>query len=71
MKVGDLVTWKLDVHNDKVSLEYGVIIGYGAFGRKKEFVWVKFTNGQHSHKQRTLCKVDHLIPIEDIKPNRT
>jgi len=71
MKVGDLVTWKLDVHNDKVSLEYGVIIGYGAFGRKKEFVWVKFTNGQHSHKQRTLCKVDHLIPIEDIKQKRT
>jgi len=71
MQVGDLVTWKSDVLNDKVPLEYGVIIGYGAFGRKKEFVWVKFTNGQHSHKQRTLCKVDHLVLVEDIKQKRT
>ena len=71
MKVGDLVTWKSDVLNDKVALEYGVIIGYGAFGKKKEFVWVKFTNGQHAHKRRTLCKVDHLVLVEDIKQKRT
>jgi len=71
MKVGDLVTWKSDVLNDKVPLEYGVIIGYGAFGKKKEFVWVKFTNGQHAHKRRTLCKVDHILLVEDIKQKRT
>ena len=71
MNIGDLVTWKSNVLNNDL-LEYGVVIDtYGNIERNNRYVWVKFTNGQHSHKQRTFCRVDHLMLVEDIKQKRT
>ena len=70
MNIGDLVTWKLDVYNDKAILEYGVVIGYfnGKTSlRDNKCVWVKFASGQHSHRQRTLCAIQQLVLTEDIK----
>ncbi len=74
MNIGDLVTWKSDILNNKVNLEMGIIIGI--FRGKTSLsnnrcVWVKFGNGQHSHRERTLCSIDHLLLIEDIKQKRT
>jgi len=72
MQIGDLVTWKSDVLNDKVPLEYGVIIGiFRSSKRNNRCVWVKFGNGQHAHRDRTLCSIDHLVLVEDIKQKRT
>jgi len=72
MKIGDLVTWKLDVVNNSISLEYGVIIGeHVAYRRMDRHIWVKFINGDHSHKARTLCNAEHLVLVEDIKQKRT
>ena len=71
MNIGDLVTWKSDILNDK-SLEYGVVIDiFRSSKRNNRCVWVKFGNGQHAYRERTLCSIDHLILVEDIKPKRT
>ena len=74
MSIGDLVTWILDVVNDNAPLEYGVVIGYfngKTSYRKNACVWVKFGNGQHAHRERTLCAIEHLVLVEDIKQKRT
>ena len=74
MTVGDLVTWRLDTISNKVPLEMGVVIGYfngKTSYRKNACVWVKFANGQHSHRDRTLCAVQQLVLVEDIKQKRT
>ena len=72
MNIGDLVTWKLDVVSDKVPLEYGVVIGIFRSSKKNnKCVWVKFANGQHSHRERTLCAITQLVLVEDIKQKRT
>ena len=73
MNIGDLVTWKLDVYNDKAILEYGVVIGYfdGKTDRRNACVWVKFASGQHSHRDRTLCAIQQLVLAKDIKQKRT
>ena len=73
MQVGDLVTWVLDVINDKAPLEYGVVVGHfnGSYRSPKACVWVKFANGQHSHRERTLCAIAQLVLVEDIKQKRT
>jgi hypothetical protein len=70
MNIGDLVTWKLDIVNEKVPLEYGVVIGY--FNGKSTFtrqacVWVKFASGQHAHRERTLCAIQQLVVVEGTK----
>ena len=71
MQIGDLVTWKSDILNNK-PLEYGVVIDiFRSSKRNNRCVWVKFGNGQHAHRERTLCSIDHLILVEDIKPKRT
>ena len=69
MQVGDLVTWKLDTINNKAPLEYGVVIGHfnGKSYKRNECVWVKFVNGQHAHRERTLCAIQQLVVVEDIK----
>ena len=72
MNIGDLVTWKSDILNDTMPLEYGVVIGeHKAYRRMDRHIWVKFINGDHSHKARTLCNINHLVLVEDIKPKRT
>ena len=72
MQVGSLVTWKLDVVNDKAPLEYGVVIGhFKGRGRKQACVWVKFASGQHAWRERTLCAIAQLVLVEDIKQKRT
>ena len=74
MQVGDLVTWVLDVINDKAPLEYGVVVGHfngKTSGGKNKCVWVKFANGQHAHRERTLCAIAQLVLAEDIKQKRT
>ena len=67
MKVGDLVTWKVDVlHGDK--LEYGVVIGHARqVGKRIDLLWVKFLNGDKSHRKKCLCNIQHLVLVEDIK----
>lgn len=70
MNIGDLVTWRIDTIYDKsVPLEYGVVIGHfkGKGYRRNECVWVKFANGQHSHRERTLCAVQQLVVVEGTK----
>ena len=74
MNTGDLVTWRLDVYSKKAHLEYGVVIGY--FNGKTSLqnnkcVWVKFVNGQHSHREKTLCAIEQLLLVKDIKQKRT
>ena len=74
MNIGDLVTWKLDKINNKAPLVMGVVIGYfngKTSYRKNQCVWVKFANGQHSHRERTLCAVQQLVLVEGIKQKRT
>ena len=74
MNIGDLVTWKLDIYNNKAILEYGVVIGYfngKTSYRKNACVWVKFSNGQHSHRVKTLCAIEQLVLAKDIKQKRT
>lgn len=67
MNIGDLVTWKVDTINNKAPLEYGVIIEYfRGKAKSKGCVWVKFVNGQHSHRARTLCVIQQLIVVKDI-----
>ena len=70
MNIGDLVTWKLKTINTSIPLEYGVVIGY--FKGKTSYdknacVWVKFANGQHSHRERTLCAIRQLVVVEGKK----
>ncbi len=67
MQIGDLVTWKIDViHGDK--LQYGVIIGHARkVGKSIDLLWVKFLNGNRSHRKKTLCNIQHLVLVEDIK----
>ena len=68
MNTGDLVTWKLDVYTDKAPLEYGVIIGVARkVDRTIDLLWVKFVNGQHSHKAKTLCNIGHLILVDEVQ----
>ena len=70
MQIGDLVTWKVDTINNKAPLEYGVIIGYfkGKTSYKsKGCVWVKFANGRHSHRAKTLCVIQQLVALKDIE----
>ena len=69
MQIGDLVTWKSDVLNNKVDLEMGIVIGHfrGKSNHFNRCVWVNFTNGQHAHRDRTLCSIDHIVLVEDIK----
>ena len=70
MQVGDLVTWKLDTINNNVPLEYGVIIGYfkgNTSYKSKGCVWVKFVNGEHSHRAKTLCVIQQLVVVEGTK----
>ena len=70
MNIGDLVTWKLDTINNNVPLEYGVVIGYfngKTSYRRNACVWVKFANGQHSHRERTLCAIQQLVVVEGTK----
>ena len=74
MNIGDLVTWKLGMYDMNVPFEMGVVIGY--FNGKTNYrrnacVWVKFANGQHSHRERTLCAIQQLVLVEDIKQKRT
>jgi hypothetical protein len=72
MKIGDLVTWRNATIENSIEIEYGVIIGeHVAYRRMDRHMWVKFIVGKHSHKSRTLCKIEHLILVEDIKQNRT
>lgn len=74
MNIGDLVTWKLDVINNNAPLVYGVVIGYfnGKTSlRSNQCVWVKFASGQHAWRERTLCAVQQLVLVEDIKQKRT
>ena len=67
MKTGDLVTWKLDVYSDKTPLEMGIVIRYSITnGKYDKCVWVKFVNGQHSHREKTLCGITNLVLVEDI-----
>lgn len=68
MNIGDLVTWKLDVYSDIATLEYGVVIGVARKVDKTiDLLWVKFTNGQHSHRAKTLCNIDHLILVDEVR----
>ena len=70
MNIGDLVTWKLDVINNNVPLVYGVVIGYfngKTSYRRNACVWVKFVNGQHAHREKTLCAIQQLVLVEGIK----
>ena len=73
MQVGDLVTWKSDVLDNKVDLEMGIVIGryIGKSIHYNRCVWVNFANGQHAHRDRTLCSIDHIVLVEDIKQKRT
>tara|TARA_A100001515_G_C4408225_1_gene156207 strand:- start:168 stop:392 length:225 start_codon:yes stop_codon:yes gene_type:complete len=74
MNIGDLVTWKLDVYNNKAILEYGIVIGYfngKTSYRRNACVWVKFASGQHSHREKTLCAIEQLVLAKDIKQKRT
>jgi len=74
MNIGDLVTWVLDVINNNAPLEYGVVIGHfngRSGGRRNKCVWVKFANGQHAHREKTLCAIAQLVLVEDIKQKRT
>ena len=69
MQVGDLVTWKLLTINTSIPLEHGVVIGHfnGKSYRKNECVWVKFVNGQHAHRERTLCAIAQLVLVKGTK----
>ena len=70
MNIGDLVTWRLDVYSNKAHLEYGIVIGYfnGKTSlRDNKCVWVKFANGQHSHRAKTLCATQQLVVVEGTK----
>lgn len=68
MQVGDLVTWKLDTYDNNIPLEIGVVVGdQTTFKRRKKCVWVKFINGQHSHRKKTLCRESQLVLVEEIK----
>ena len=74
MNIGDLVTWKLDMINNNVPLEMGIVIGHfngKTSARHNKCVWVKFANGQHSHRVKTLCAIQQLAVVEDIKQKRT
>ena len=74
MQIGNLVTWKSDVLNNKVDLEMGIVIGHfmgKTSMRNNRCVWVNFTNGQHAHRNKTLCSIDHIVLVEDIKQKRT
>ena len=70
MQIGDLVTWKEQAHSGK-EMDIGIVIdlfnGNRDFTSKRKLAWVKFTNGQHSHRERTLCAIEHLLLVEDIK----
>ena len=70
MNIGDLVTWKKQVCKGE-EMDIGIVIGLfdgnRDFTSKRKLAWVKFTNGQHSHKEKTLCAIEHLLLIEDIK----
>ena len=70
MQVGDLVTWKLDTINNNAPLEIGLVVGYfngKTSYRRNACVWVKFVNGQHAHREKTLCAIQQLVLVEDIK----
>ena len=68
MNIGSLVTWKLDVYNDNAPLEYGVIVGHARqVGKTIDLLWVKFLNGERSHREKTLCNIQHLVLVEGIK----
>ena len=74
MQIGDLVTWKLGMYDMNVPFEMGVVIGY--FNGKTNYsrnacVWVKFASGQHAHRERTLCAIQQLVLVEDIKQKRS
>jgi len=72
MQIGDLVTWKSDVLNEKAPLDYGVVTDFfRSSKRNNRCVWVKFASGVHAHRERTLCSIDHLILVKDIKQKRT
>tara|TARA_A200000159_G_scaffold50707_1_gene46865 strand:- start:164 stop:433 length:270 start_codon:yes stop_codon:yes gene_type:complete len=66
MNIGDLVTWKVDAACG--DIDYGVVIGVARkVGRTIDLLWVKFLTGHRSHRKKTLCNIDHLILIKDIK----
>ena len=66
MQIGDLVTWKVDVACG--DIDYGVVVGVARkVDRKIDLLWVKFLTGHRSHRKKTLCNIDHLILIKDIK----
>ena len=66
MQIGDLVTWKVDVEYG--NLDYGVVIGIARkVDRTIDLLWVKFLTGHRKHKEKTLCNIQHLILVKDIK----
>ena len=66
MKIGDLVTWKVDVEYG--DLDYGVVIGVARkVDRKIDLLWVKFVNGHNSKRERVLCNIEHLVLVKDIE----
>ena len=70
MKIGDLVTWKINRFNESLPREYGVVIGFfnGKTSLKdNKCVWVKFANGQHAYRERTLCAIQQLDIIKEVR----
>ena len=66
MQIGDLVTWKVDIACG--DLDYGVVIGHARkVGKSIDLLWVKFLNGNRSHRKKTLCNIEHLILVKDIE----
>jgi len=65
MNIGDLVTWKLMTINTSIPLEYGVVIEH--FKYKRGCVWVKFVNGQHAHREKTLVDIASLVVVKGTK----
>ena len=71
MQIGDLITWKMDVVWGE-QMDYGVVVGIARnIGQNVDLLWVKFLTGRHSNKKKTLCNIEHLILVKDIKLKRT
>ena len=68
MNIGDLVTWKLGNYDKSIPLEIGVVIERFVGGANQhKCLWVKFINGQHACREKTLCGIANLVLIKDMK----
>ena len=69
MKVGDLVTWKVDVaYGNWQDFDFGVVIGIARkVDRTIDLLWVKFLNGHNSKRDKVLCNIQHLMLVDEVE----